>query len=412
MTFKLKYFGLLLIVFLLCTPKISFSGASIHGARSGAMGFAFTGVADDPTTMAYNPAGLISYSGSRIYTGASVIIPESEYKNGSGQSEKTKSQLFFPPHFYASSDISPEKFAMGIGLFSPFGIGGRKWSENGLTRYYSTENTIATYCINPSVAYKILPNVSIGAGIDYFYAKSLAKKNVDQSAMGASDAHMEMDSDGDGWGYNIGLLFTPSKIIHVGAGYRSRVKVKQNGTLKLKGIAVPLQPAFGGAQFETDAETTTTFPDLIDIGIAIYPIKGLTIAVDYEWGGWSTFDDFDLDLQTQVPPLLTDSSTPLQWKDASSIRSGFEYWANESIAIRGGYSYIGTYVPDHTLGPDNPDADQHNITIGLGYKKVKWALDICYHIQMLRSRTVTDVQLPGTYETTNHAFVTSFGVNL
>ncbi|MBC2713954.1 MAG: hypothetical protein HF978_01445 [Desulfobacteraceae bacterium] len=398
-----------IILLILSFPQTVAAGGFIHGTRAGSMGCAFTGIADDPSAMAYNPAGLTNVDRTQVYTGSSVIIPSSKYTNLNGQRETTESQVFFPPHLYVSSDFCLDKFAFGLAIYSPFGIGGRKWLDTGLTRYQSVESTIATINVNPSAAWQILPNLSVGAGLNYYYAMNEAVKKVDQSEAGSPDARMEMEATGDGWGYNLGILYKPVKIFSIGAAYRSRVKVDQDGTLKIKGIAPPLQSIFNGSQFKTDVETSITFPDVVNIGIALRPMDKLIIGLEYQWFGWSVLDYMDLHLKNQVPPILTDSSNLLDWQDSYSIAIGFEYWFSKTMAARAGYGFSDTYVPDHTLGPDNPDAKSHNVMMGFGYKAETWTADIGYMCSIYEDRTVRDSSLPGTYENSSHAIMMSAG---
>jgi len=161
-----KIIFLIFIFFLLLFPVHSLAGGPVHGAKASAMGTAFVAVADDPSAIMYNPAGLTQLKGTNIYGGTTFIIPSTTYENLSGQTEDTDFQAFLAPNLYVSSDLGMKDMRFGIGFYSPFGIGGRKWDENGLTRYSSVESMIATLSINPTIAYRLSPSLSIGAGID------------------------------------------------------------------------------------------------------------------------------------------------------------------------------------------------------------------------------------------------------
>lgn len=131
------------------------------------MGGAFTGIADDPSAIAINPAGLTATKGVNSYLGVSALALSTEYTAPDDRSQKTESQIFFPPHLYLAAAFDTPDKVFGIGIFSPFGIGGRKWSESGLTRLYSTESLICTLMVNPTLAWQIHLKISIGMGIDY-----------------------------------------------------------------------------------------------------------------------------------------------------------------------------------------------------------------------------------------------------
>ena len=127
-------------------------------------------------------------------------------------------------------------------------------------------------------------------------------------------------------------------------------------------------------------------------------------------GRWSSFDKQDLDFENEIPGAgLSDASTNLDWEDAWIIKVGTEYLLNDRLAVRAGYSYIESYVPDHTLSPANPDSDNHNLSIGFGYKINRWVVDGFYMATFFEGRKVNNTILSGTYENFIHAMGFSIG---
>ena len=380
-------------------PGISLAATQIHGAKAAGMGTAFVAIADDLSAMAHNPAGLALSKGTNIYTGATAVMLSSDFKNPLGASEDTKFQVFIPPHLYTSSDFDTKDKVLGLAIFSPFGIGGRTWSQSGLTRYAGTESLITTLVGNPTFSWQIRPGLAIGLGLFYMYSRNEAEQMIDQSLGGAGDAKTSMDMDGGGWGYNLGILFTPSKKFSYGIAYRSGVKVDQSGDVKLENIAPALQPLFGGSHYETDAHSTLGFPQIVSLGIAYRPTGRLTFGLDVEWVDWSTFRRQNLDLKNEVPEAgVTDTSTDQDWKDVWTLKIGVEYQINDRVAVRAGYAFSETAVPEHTLSPGYPDSDQHNLSVGLGYHIEKWTVDIFCMATFYQDRTVDNEILSGKYE--------------
>jgi long-chain fatty acid transport protein len=393
-------FSLVLLLFL---TGVSFAGTMVHGAKGAGMGTAFTAIADDPSAITTNPAGLTQLTGTNMYGGATFVFPSTTYKNLSGQSEDTEFQVFFPPNLYLSSDFNTKDIRLGIGIYSPFGIGGRKWNNDGLTRFSSTKSLIATLSINPTIAYQVLPSLSIGFGLDYMLARHEAEMMIDQSLFGARDGEFKLKADGDGWGYNIGILFTPDKKLSLGLAYRSRIRVDFSGYVKLKNIAPPLQPFFGGSDFRTDAATESTFPQIVSFAIAYRPTERWTIGCEAEWVQWSTFHHSDLDFENEVPKAgFTDSSKLLDWKDVWDFKVGAEFKVNERLAFRAGYAYSESMVPDKTLDASNPDSKQHYASVVFGYKVKKVVVDFFYMAGLYEDRKVTNNILSGTYENFYH----------
>jgi long-chain fatty acid transport protein len=389
---------------------VSFAGAPVHGAKAAGMGTAFVGLADDPSAIMHNPAGLTQLKGTNTYGGVTAVIPSTEYISPSGASEETDFRVFFPPHFYISSDFNMENVVLGLGIFSPFGIGGRYWSEDGPTRYISTESTVTTISVNPTLAWQVTPKLSVGFGVYYLHSFNTAEKMIDQSMLAASDGKLSLDADGGGWGYNLGIIVAPFEKLHFGFAFRSKASVDQKGDAEIENIAPALQPLFGGSQFKTDVETGVTFPEIVSFGIACKPTARLTLTSDVEWVRWSRFNQQIIDFKNEVPAVgLSDILVDFDWNDQWLIKFGLEYYLTESIALRTGYAFVETPVPERTLSPANPDGDGHNFSIGFGYRFGKWVVDGFYTIEIFKDRDVNNDILSGEYKNIAHFIGFSIG---
>jgi long-chain fatty acid transport protein len=82
---------------------------------------------------------------------------------------------------------------------------------------------------------------------------------------------------------------------------------------------------------------------------------------------------------------------------------------NEKISIRAGYAYIETQVPEHTLDASAPDSNQHNFSVGFGYRIKTMVMDFFYMAGFFEDRKVKNTVLSGTYENFNHYFGFSIG---
>ncbi|MDW7773721.1 MAG: outer membrane protein transport protein [Desulfobulbaceae bacterium] len=385
------------------------AGGPVHGAKAGGMGSAFVAVADDPSAILHNPAGIARIKGNVMYGGTTAVFPYTSFEDPAGNEEETDFQIFFPSHLFHTFDFQLEDIVFGVGLYSPFGIGGRKWSDTGSIRFYSLESWIATFTVNPTIAYEVSPSIFVAGGIDYMKAFNKAERAVDQSPAGAGDARLELEADGDGWGYNLGLLFEPAQNFRIGFAYRSSISVDFDGDLNLDRIAPSLQPLFGGSSFQTDIATESEFPEIYSLGFAYLPDKRLTLALDIEWVRWSSFFDARLDIRQEVPAAgLVDTRTLLEWDDSLQIKLGVDYQLTPKNYLRGGYAYVPTAVPDNTIEPGNPDADSHNFSIGFGYQYQKWTADVFYTAGIFEERQVDNTFIRGVFEN----IVNSVGVSI
>lgn len=374
-----------------------------QGTRAGGMASAFVGQADDPSAIAHNPAGLAFVKGTHVYQGITAIMPSTEYTDPTGETFKTETRIFLPPNLFASTDEWFDSVVVGVGMYSPFGIGGRKWSKTGPTRYISTLNQVATAAINPTVAFNVSPDFSFGFGVSYIYAKSEAERMLDQSAFNAPDAKVYLDGDGDGWSYNAGLMWKLDQL-SFGLAYRSTTKVDLSGRGHISNIAEPLRNVFDGQDHITGFKADLELPDIISFGVSYRYSEDLTVNFDYEIYGWSTYDTVLLDFDNEVPAAnFVDAPAVYDWKDAAQIKLGGEYKLNEQIALRAGYAYLEAQVPDHTLTPISPEGDQHNFSIGAGYKVGNMSFDAYYMYTEVEKRKA-NVILVGEYDNTLHFF--------
>lgn len=400
--------ALVVVVFFDSSP--AFSAGPVHGAKGAAMGTAFAAVADDPSAIAHNSAGLGFQNGSRIYSGGTGVTSQTLFRGADGSSEKSDFQIFFPPHLYASSDLHTDTVAIGLGIFSPFGIGGRKWSEEGAFRYISTESYIATLAVNPVFAWRPIPALSLAAGVNYLWTLNRMEKMVDQSLLASGDGKMRFDGDGDGWGWNLGLLWRVTDQVRVGAAYRSSIDVDLTGKIDVERIAPALQSVFGGSSFTTGATMRVTFPPIVTFGIAWQWAPSWTLVAEAEWSGWSTFDHQRICIQNRIPAAgVDDIEISLDWEDSWIFKLGAEYRMTNRLALRSGYAYVTSPVPERTLAPSNPDAEQHYITLGAGYTVGRLTIDAFYSFGLYKEREVNNDITSGTYSTDSHFLGISLG---
>jgi len=241
-------------------------------------------------------------------------------------------------------------------------------------------------------------------------SKALMENMVDQSLVGGSDGEFGLKGDGNGWGYNIGLLFTPHEKIRIGASYRSSVKVDYDGTATLRNIAPALQPLFGGSSYKTDAKTAIEFPAIFGVGIAYKPTERLTLEVGTEWTGWSSYNSQNVHLKDQVATAgFVDTSQKKDWQDTWAVKVGAEYRATDNLSLRAGYAYDKTPAPDKTFDPRLPDSDQQDISVGVGYQINKLKIDAAYMAVIYKDRDVSNSIVSGEYKSFAHLVGVSMG---
>jgi long-chain fatty acid transport protein len=306
--------------------------------------------------------------------------------------------------------LNTEDFVFGIGIYSPFGIGGWSWDNHGSTRYLTTESLTGTVSANPTVAMQVNAWLQIGLGADLLYSMTSAERSVDQAMAQAPDGRVEMNSDGVGLGFNLGLLFRLPADLRLGVIYRSPIRVEESGDLEIRDIAAPLQPLLGGARFKTPFDSTITFPEILGIGIGLPLADRWVVTLESEWVRWSRMDRRVLNLRDEIPAAdITDMVIDLNWVDIWMLKAGAGFQATDNLSLRCGYAYFQSPVPDATLTPDYPDADKHYASLGFGWHWNRFYLDGYYAATFYKDRDIRNPILSGRYENFNHLFGFSVG---
>jgi long-chain fatty acid transport protein len=387
------------------------------GAKAMSMGFAFTAQANDPSAIYFNPAGIVQLEGQNIMVGLTYIKANGAdftgttpltLNTGTGlfdsRSETQKDLDFFVPNAYWTRKASPN-FAYGVGIFVPFGLG--QEYENRTTSIFRNQVTkvdIMTFVVNPTVAWKVNDVLSVGAGIDFMYGQAkLSQAGVVRLGAAPLDQvnifQLDLDGDGTAWGYNFGVLLTPTNNLKIGANYRSSFKLELDGAdVDLRDInnTIPFVPpgpftaaqVFGGTSFHTEASATINMPATFALGVA-YIRNRLTLEVDLDWTFWHTFKTLAIDIRDNNG-LLPDAVRPEDWEDKMAVYFGAEYRVTDPLALRLGFRYDPTPVPANTMSPLLPDSDKMYYCAGAGYKVRNWTFDLAYMYVDKKDRTVNN----------------------
>ncbi len=374
-----------------------------HGSRAMGMGGAFIAVANDPSAIYFNPAGLAQLKGMKIMLGATFIAPRTTFRGPAPSVDEHKmvKQIFYPINLYGSYQLT-NKLVVGLGLNNPFGLG-TKWPEDWVGRFLATETRLRTFFVTPSVAYKVTEDISVGWGLDFVYGQVLLKRKADLAPF-AGEGNVKLEGSGTGFGYRFGILANPLKDLSVGFSYRGDVRLKFKGTAETKGPAQLQNNLPNG-----DVKTELTTPQNFNFGLAYKVNPQLLVAASLQYVTWSSYRDLKVDF---VDPKWPDLSSPKNWFDSYIIRFGGEYNLLSNLDLRAGMLYDKNPIRDEYVDPTLPDSDRLGFTFGAGYKMQNITLDFSYMFLRVAERTISSSKVyysgsnpfNGTYNTTTHLF--------
>ncbi|NVO00634.1 MAG: transporter [Geobacteraceae bacterium] len=410
-------------VSMLGTATVSFGAGfkvSEQSAKAMGMGNAFAAQADDPSALAYNPAGIAFLKGTQIQVGsATILVPQTEFDGTtrlSGStvvSEKANRDIFIAPTVYATSSFEsiPLAFGLGINSFHPLA---KRWDASSELRDSIQSISIKPINFQPTVAYRFDNlNLAVAAGFDVTYAQVSMQKMAYKAipnlpAYGPlAGTYQEVgtigaDATATGYGYNLGLQWKPLPVLSFGVAYRSEIKLKLEGDANYLRSGANAAALGLPAKARSTAATDITLPDALTLAVAWKPIEKLTLEFDAERTGWSSYDK----LEMRFGPTLAafNNSDPKNWKDVWAYRLGTQYAVTPKMDLRAGYAYDKNPAPDSTLSPELPDADRHNFSLGSGFHNEFASLDLAYMWVHWVDRTVSNVKESGTFKSDAHIF--------
>ncbi|HPI38473.1 MAG TPA: outer membrane protein transport protein [Ignavibacteriaceae bacterium] len=409
-----------------------------HGAR--AMGFAgaFTGLANDPSAIYFNPAGIVQLKGTHFSIGSTFIYPLSKFTGPSPSTTESnlKKQFFTPFNFYISHQINNDLF-VGFGVNNPFGLG-TKWEDDWVGRYRTTETEIRTFNFSPVVAYKLSECLSASVGFTVSYSDVLIARrlqilvptgNPANPYMAFPDGTIEMKGDKTAFGYNASLFYMVDRALSFGLAFKSQIKYDYKGDATV--TLDPTVPAAVKSQVPSGTiSAPLTTPMVLTFGTAYKVFNNmdenyLTLSFDFQYNGWKSYDKLEVTFDEFKPagtPYVSTSERDFQ--NSFILRLGAEYVTSDRFTLRGGVLYDKNPIKDERLDPTLPDADRIGLNLGMSYKITNnLSVDLAYLFLMFKERTIssskefiplmpTPVELKGTYSSSAHLIGLNFNYSL
>lgn len=384
---------LFIVLSVLVLSQLSFASGFLiyeHGAAAMAMAGAFAALANDPTAIFYNPAGLAWVKGTQLSLGGTFIFPAGSltlpnWPDPTFQKVYQLDQTFFPPHFYLSKSLG-ERLTAGIGVFAPYGLG-TAWPVNYPLRYICTETSMQTLFINPTLSYKLSDNLALGFGVSYITSELsldlVRLVTIPEVWTGEVPASLKK-AKGDSVGFNAGLLYKRDRL-GVGIYWRSGFKVDYSGTLKLNKMRVPalIQP-----YLPDSGEVNTSFrhPNIFGLGISYQVSEKFLLALEGQYYTWNVYDRYVIAVNYQGGGT-EEETVEENFKNSIILRAGLQYLFRENLAFRAGLIYDQTPQPVESMDPTLPDASRVAFTLGFGYTKDRLKIDVGYQLELFSDRT-------------------------
>lgn len=352
------------------------SGFGVFTQSAAALGQANAVIAhhERPSAVFFNPALLTNLSDTQVEIGTTVIFSDREFESDTtGQTIEAENDANLPSSAYLSYQVN-DRLTLGLGVFFPFGLK-TEWPENWEGRYLSTTSSLFSTNVRPVIAARLQPWLSVSAGIDYVYLDTKLENKI---PLGENpDGHQEFSGDGDGWGFNLGLLIDPAENWAVGAFYRSEVEVDIGGDIDFSLPPIPESSFFR----DGSGNTSVTLPQQVMAGIAYSGFQNIILEAGLRWEDWESFEDIVIELDSGLAKVLKRG-----WKSTFAVNAGVRYQLSRRVAVLAGYLYGEDAVPSEVLDPSLPDSDTHLFSTGTEIIFGRASLALAYGYQMLEDR--------------------------
>ena len=356
----------LLIAFMLWLGVLSPVPAMAGGLIAYEVGTADVGLASagynaraqDASTVLTNPAGMTRLEGTQFLASGQVLWGNTEFSNDSGTSpllgdedggRVLGSDGWLPGGgAFLSYSVSPE-LKLGFALAGNFGAP-LKYDNDWVGRYYVQETTLLGISLLPSMAYKVTPKLSLGAGLNAMYGIYKNKVAINNAAPAFGDGQLKLDDNDWGWGGNLGLLYEFTAGTRIGLTWNSQVNLDFKGSAKFSGLAPGLS---------TRLNNTGVLNSKIKVGIKVpQQLMGSVftqvndrwaLLASVGWQQWSKFGQVQLGIEDTANP--TDTTADLDFKDTWHGALGAQYRITDPWLLNFGIAYDSKFQEGSDVSP-------------------------------------------------------------
>jgi long-chain fatty acid transport protein len=367
-----------------------FSGAASAAAfqlweqNASGLGTAYAGsaaVAENASTIFYNPAGMSELAGYQVSVGVTGVGPSYTFRNDgsslAGNNGGDAGGWHAVPNLYLSGRLT-DKLTLGLGISSPFGLA-TEYDSGWVGRVQTIKSDVRTINYNPSVSYRLNDKVSLGFGVNY--------QKIDAELTNAGGS---LKGDDSTWGWNAGALFTLSPAMRVGLSYRSSMKYTLEGTLN------------GATPVRADLE----LPDTAILSVWQQVSDRWEAMGDLSYTRWNTLKSLNV-ISRASGNAIAQAGETFNYDNSWRIAWGAAYKASEAAKIKFGIAYDRTPVRDTDRSARVPDNSRLWLSLGGQWNAGRQGkVDLGYSYLYLRdpdiNMTKNGTTLRGSYDASAH----------
>ena len=385
-----KYLALMIATF---SGSAWSAGFALNEQSIKSMGMSQAGrsaTAADATTLFANPAGMTQLTGTNMSGNATFIYAPADIENAQGSQAGTNNGDMIPPTWVGAGFMTHQmndQLTIGIGNYAPFGLA-TNYESSFQGRYFGDKSKVKVIAIQPTIAYKLTPELSIGMGI------SVSKLEGLLSAYSIALTNpVEVNGDDISYGYNVGVLWQVMPQTRIGFDYRSKTDYNLKGTTELTGTGIEFPATL---DISTPATFELSVSHELNPNVNIHGSVGLT--------QWSVLEKLVIENGGGASGAFKTSIEELDWKDSWAYSVGADWKMDDALTLRAGLGIDTTPVTDSHRSVRVPSEDRTVLSLGLSYDiNDKMSIDAAYmylkedtaHVSA--SKSVASINGPITY---------------
>lgn len=355
----------------LCSTSFA-AGFQLMEQNASGLGNAYAGsavVAENASTIFFNPAGMTELKDKAFSAGVNMVRPSFKFTD-EGSSSGTLSGnggdaggWNVVPNLYAAMAAS-DKVRIGVGVSAPFGLK-TEYDNPWVGGAQSLSFEIKTINVNPSIAYQLDPQWSLGLGVNAQKLEAKYQRIAGTANAVYTSSLVTLTGDSMGYGWNAGLLFKPQAGTKVGLAYRSQVKHELEGDIQVTGPSSVLN-SLGTSNMKADI----TLPDTWILSMS-QQMGDVELLGDVERIGWGSIPKVDIVRTSGSSSGTVAQTLDTNYRDTWRVAFGANYQLNKAWKLKTGLAWDQTPVQNsETRLTSLPDNDRTWFSLG-----AQWAYD-------------------------------------
>ncbi|GMM91039.1 OmpP1/FadL family transporter [Vibrio fortis] len=318
-----------------------------------------------------NPATMSYMGESKTTINTMVFDLEMEYTDNSDPADDGRGHSVLPSAGAFHAHQVTDKLHLGIALGAAGGSSldyGSNWAGSALLE----DITLTAMQINPALSYQVNDQLAIGAGVQLGWA-----------AFQQTTSMLTAKQDTDwAYGYNLGVMYTPTEQLKLGLSYRSKLEHEFNNEVK--------GPIGGDRSLATDV----ALPEIVDVSASYAVNERLDLLTSVQLHRWSAWDETVLDFGAAGGvPIKRD------WDDVWKLAVGADYQLTSDWRLKAGFSYESSPQDDPSMQwVDVPVGEQYRYSVGASTYWDDILIDVFYEYADFGSVEMERAGVDGTFD--------------